>query len=149
MCYAYFHTPINRNSFSRNLWRLITLNKLIKTKVNFKLISIKTNSYLKTIMNTNHSISGVATWSCTNQMYIPFREPTIVYNPLLFKESQVHSRRPITSTHSLYQFRSKTVVPSAPMMPAKYNLTPSFSYSRKVFIGGLPPDIDEGNKTYN
>ena len=121
-------------------------------------------------MNITQSLSSLSSWSSASS-YNPFlynvenvssatgllvqqqQEPIQPTQQQLFyhQQQQQHNsafnqvlpqRRPITGL-SNFSIRNKPV--NSMPQHAPYHSTSISKFSRKVFVGGLPPDIDEGN----
>ena len=84
---------------------------------------------------------------CYYQQQIQPQVPSSLMRNQFIGQSSINSQRPITGTHN-FPLKSKPVVPaiqrrSSFFTPSLLSMCPN-KYSRKVFVGGLPPDIDQG-----
>ena len=97
--------------------------------------------------------------SCLNtqmtQYFYPQQPPPTTSPPRTPLPFNNHNRRPITGIHN-FPLKNKPVQniavnqsQSSLFFAPSILSNPLAKYSRKVFVGGLPPDIDEGLKNFN
>ena len=88
-------------------------------------------------MNISQSVSSLSSsassWSSSSSSNSTFFTNN--------QQLQQQPKRPITGLHNFAQNKRK----GFSAQPHQTIVNPIAIYSRKVFVGGLPPDIDEGN----